>query len=82
MVLKHEKDEWLEPEVNAPSQPSNTNVTSAAPPHVIGPSTFLTLERIQTWNYITDNLLIKAKTYGFIEVDCRMEHMVRDQKVS
>jgi hypothetical protein len=46
-------------------------------------ATFLTLERIcepQTWNYITDNLLIKAKTYGFIEVDCRMEHMVRDQK--
>jgi hypothetical protein len=45
--------------------------------------TFLILERIcepQTWNYITDNLLIKAKTYGFIEVDCRMEHMVRDQK--
>jgi uncharacterized protein DUF6589 len=46
-------------------------------------ATFLTLERIcepKTWNYITDNLLIKAKTYGFIEVDCRMEHMVRDQK--
>jgi len=46
-------------------------------------STFLTLEKIcepQTWNYISDNLLIKAKTYGFIEVDCRMEHMVRDQK--
>src|ERR1700722_18374437 len=26
------------------------------------------------------HLLIKAKTYGFIEVDCRMEYMVRDQK--
>jgi len=44
---------------------------------------FLTMEECcdpDTWRFILDNTLIKAKGHGFIEADCRMEHLVRIQK--
>ncbi|KAN0071230.1 hypothetical protein V8E54_010661 [Elaphomyces granulatus] len=35
-----------------------------------------------TWNYILDNCLIRSKLGGWIEADCKMEHLVRTQKDS
>lgn len=35
-----------------------------------------------TWNYILDNCLIQSKLGGWIEADCKMEHLVRTQKDS
>lgn len=46
-------------------------------------ATFLSMEGScdpDTWMFILDNTLIKAKGPGFIEADCRMEHLIRVQK--
>jgi hypothetical protein len=46
-------------------------------------ATFLSVERAcdpDTWMFILDNTLIKAKGPGYIEADCRMEHLIRVQK--
>jgi hypothetical protein len=46
-------------------------------------ATFISLERScdpDTWMYILDNTLVKAKGPGFLEADCRMEHLIRVQK--
>jgi hypothetical protein len=43
---------------------------------------FQMMEHTDTWNYILDNCLIPSKLGGWIDADCKMEHLVRTQKDS